>query len=215
MAITNFQDYIKGLYDPQRTAAQAAYDATAADLNAKISGADQVYQPYSNQAYTTQQMTQRANNENLANMGYSAGGQTSQSLQQRGNNALLNTLGSINTSKQDYINSLGSELRNANTTLQSNLAQIGMNEGTQQINAYSAEQSRADQLYSAGIISAAQYQQMTGIAPNVKKSSGGSGYITVNGQRMSQSQYANYLSALANSPVIASKKEKSGMSAYL
>ena len=175
MAITNYNDYIKGLidaqYNPQVTAAQTAYDTTSADLNAKIANAGTVYQPSRNNAYTTALQQQRLYNENMANMGYSPGGQMSQTMQQRANNNLQTTLGGIDTSQQEYINGLASEIRNAAVTRDTALADIEANRGAAQLDAYNTAQSRADQLYAAGMISAAQYYQMTGIQP---KTSGGS-----------------------------------------
>jgi len=213
---TNYKDYIDSLYNPQKTAVQSSYDATAADLSAKKAGAGQLYQPQINDAYTTQQMMQRINAENIANMGYSAGGQTSQSLGQRATNNLLTTKSNVNRDQQAYINSIDSELRNAGVTRDTAFAQVEADRGSALLNQQNTVMSQAMQLYGNKMISAAQFEQMTGVKPQ-SLSTGGSdgGTINVNGERMTQTQYANYLRALAKMPTIASQKEKAGMSIYL
>jgi len=163
--------YIKNMYDPQRTAVNSAYNATAGDLNAQITNAPATYQPARNDAYTTALQQQRLYNENMANMGYSGAGGMSQTLQQRASNNLQSTLGTINTSQQEYINGLASELRNAAVTRDTALAGVEADKGSALIGAASAEQSRYDQLYAAGFITAEQYEQKTGIKPYVKKKS--------------------------------------------
>ena len=180
MAITDVNAYIKNMFDPQTAAVNAAYDATAADLNTKISNAGSVYQPSKNDAYTTALQQQRLYNENMANMGYSGAGQMSQTLQQRASNNLQSTLGTINTSQQEYINGIASDLRNAGVTRDTALAGVAADQGSAQLDAYNTEQTRALQLYSAGIISAAQFQQMTGISPVVRGSGTGGGGGDIN-----------------------------------
>ena len=179
-------DSINSAYDQQQAAAQAQYNNTMAGYDAQAAQLPTQYQAIRNQAYTDNAMAGRSLAERLANKGYSGGGGMSQTLNQRIQSTLLNNVNAANIGQQNALDALNLQRGAAQSQLAGTLADIGLNRANaiQTLNQYLDQQASAERqaaldnankLYAGGIITAAQYEQMTGIKPQAIKTSGGGG----------------------------------------
>lgn len=170
----------------QKAQLKAGYDQSAAAYQKQMADAAGQYQQLKNEAYVNNALAERARQENVANMGLSGEGGSSQTLQQRNTAALLEALGSASRQQQDYTD-------NVNMALASLAAKYGADAaGIEAKNASSlsdalmkqnqwqadfdlkAQKMREDErqnifkqaynLYLKRLITAAQFQAMTGVS---------------------------------------------------
>ena len=156
--------------DAQAAALQSAYDQNIAQYNAQAQQVPQAYQQYRNQASENAAIQQRVINEYLANKGYSGAGGQSLTFRQRNNNNLNNQIGMYNQQQQQTLDAINLAKSGLGSQFQSDLATSGADYDMRIADMmYQQEQnnySKAMQLYSAGLITAAQFEAMTGI--NIK-----------------------------------------------
>jgi hypothetical protein len=151
----------------QKAQLKAAFDRNTSAYQKKLSEAAAQYGQLKNEAYVNNALAERTRKENIANMGLSGAGGTSQTLQQRNTAALLGTLGDAARQQQDYTDNVNLALGNLaaqygadETTLEvSNAAQRKMLHNEQQDTF-----AQAYSLYVKRLITAAQFQAMTGVA---------------------------------------------------
>jgi hypothetical protein len=192
--------------EAQKQQLQAAYEKGKRDYETQLAQTGQKYQGMRNEAYVNQALAERVRRENMANMGLSGLGGTSQSWQQRNQTGLLNNLGSISRQQQDYTDQVNNAIlglgaqynadltsatadinaqRSAALVNQSNVdRQFGLSADQLQLQREAAQRqqtdasfSRAYNLYTNRLITAAQFEQMTGIPVQALSaiSSGGGG----------------------------------------
>jgi len=170
----------------QKAQLKAAFERNTSAYQKKLTEAAAQYGQLKNDAYVNNALAERARKENIANMGLSGTGGTSQTLQQRNTAALLGTLGDAARQQQDYTDNVNLALGNLTeqygadeTTLEaSNAAQRSealIKQSQWQAdydmdwrNMLHDEQqdmfAQAYSLYVKRLITAAQFQAMTGIA---------------------------------------------------
>ncbi len=191
---TNYQEMIRRQYEEalaaQQAQLQAGYDTQTATFQKQIADAPGAYQPMRNQAFVNNAMAERARREQMANMGLSGMGGMSQTLQQRNTGQLLNTVGAANRQQQGFVDNVNLAMGNLGTDYQANLAaaqaqnQAALNADLisqsrwQEERAAQESQQKFEQawaLYNKRLITAKQFEQMTGVKVKNLPSSGGGG----------------------------------------
>jgi hypothetical protein len=187
------QDYTKQIEEQyeqslaaKKAQLKAAFNQNTTAYKKKLSEAAAQYGRLKNEAYVNNALAERARRENIANMGVSGAGGTSQTLQQRNTAALLGALGDASRQEQDYTDNVNFALANlaaqygadvtsleASNTAERNEAMIKQSRWQadydmdwrkmlheEQQDAF----SQAYSLYLKRLITAAQFQAMTGVA---------------------------------------------------
>lgn len=168
--------------DAQAAAIKSSYDQNIANYNAQASQLPTAYQGLRNQASEQAAIQQRVLREYLANQGQSGAGGMSLSLQQRNTNNLNNAIGGYNQQQQAALDAINLAKTNLGTQLGADLATNTANYDVQIADMlYNQEQdtySKAIQMLSAGLITRAQFETMTGIKVNKVTSGAGGGSKT-------------------------------------
>lgn len=183
-AAKSIKSYYDNIEEAQKAQLLAQYEQNYAQLKGQLERAPKQYQTLKNEAYVNNALAERARRENMANMGFSGTGGTSLSYEQRNTGRLLRTLGDVSRQQQDYSDNVNNALYNLGAKYKADLSGIAAKTASERIAALSEqarfeaqyEQARqkdvfdqAFSLYKKGLITAAQFTEMTGIA--LKKSS--------------------------------------------
>lgn len=178
-ASESIKSYYDNLMDAQKAQLLAQYEQNYAQLQKQLERAPEQYQVLKNEAYVNNALAERARRETIANMGLSGTGGTSQSLEQRNTGSLLRTLGDVSRQQQDYSDNVNTALFNLGAKYKADLSGIEEKTALERIAALAQqarfeaqyEQARlknvfdqAYSLYKKGLITAAQFTEMTGIS---------------------------------------------------
>lgn len=170
----------------QKAQLKAAFDQNSSAYQRKLSEAAAQYGQLKNETYVNNALAERSRRENIANMGLSGGGGTSQTLEQRNTAALLATLGDAARQQQDDTDNVSLALANLATQYGADMTSLEASNLSQRSEAlikqnrwqadYDMDWRKMEQdeqqdifqqaysLYQKRLITAAQFQAMTGIA---------------------------------------------------
>jgi len=170
----------------QKAQLKTAYERNTSAYQKKLNEAAVQYGQLKNEAYVNNALAERARKENIANMGLSGAGGTSQTLQQRSTAALLDTLGDAARQQQDYTDNVNLALANLAAQYGADVNSLEADSAAERNEAlikqgrwqadydmdwrkmlHDEQQdtfTQAYRLYLKRLITAAQFQAMTGVA---------------------------------------------------